>query len=142
MKNTSRVERFSRIDPSAPWWSMAGPELTLMATPSSLAMMCASVVLPRPGGPHRSTCSTGSRQHRQGLFRVELRLELDDHLRRGALPDAAGSADRRRIFRGDRPFEDLDARRAQDVETDLRAYPVDADEHLEQLELFRGAEPI
>jgi len=32
--------------------SSSGPELVLITTPSSLAMICASVVLPKPGGPY------------------------------------------------------------------------------------------
>jgi hypothetical protein len=35
--------------------SSTGPEVWRRLTPSSLAMMCASVVLPRPGGPNSST---------------------------------------------------------------------------------------
>jgi hypothetical protein len=35
----------------SPLRSMAGPEVMRMLTPISIAMMLASVVLPRPGGP-------------------------------------------------------------------------------------------
>ena len=40
--------------------SMAGPLVSLICTPSSLAMMWASVVLPSPGGPYKRTWSSGS----------------------------------------------------------------------------------
>src|SRR5437762_3222825 len=155
MKKTSRVVRLRRMEPSAPWWSIAGPELTLIATPSSLAMMCASVVLPSPGGPHSRTWSAGSsrrltgRSHRpvardrrgapHRLYRshrVEPGLQLDDHLRCRPLSDAAGSPDRRRILAHDGALEHLEARRAQDVEPHLRPHAVDLDQHLEQLELL------
>src|SRR5712691_4898674 len=84
MKKTSRVVRLSSIDPSAPWWSMAGPEETLIATPSSLAMMCASVVLPRPGGPQRSTCSTAPARRFEQDAEVFAHLLLADILREEA----------------------------------------------------------
>ena len=35
--------------------SMAGPEVACSVTPISRAMMCASVVLPSPGGPQNRT---------------------------------------------------------------------------------------
>ena len=37
---------------SSPLCSTAGPLVWCSVTPISLARMCASVVLPRPGGPH------------------------------------------------------------------------------------------
>ena len=39
---------------------MEGPEVMRMLTPISFAITAASVVLPRPGGPCRSTWSSGS----------------------------------------------------------------------------------
>src|SRR2546430_76926 len=141
MKKTSRVLRFNRIEPSAPWWSIAGPELTLIATPSSLAMMCASVVLPRPGGPQSSTCSTGCARHNlERGHRVKPRLELDDHLRRGALTDSARPPDGSCILAHDGALQDLEARRAQDVQTYFRSDSIDLDQHLEKLELFDRGE--
>ena len=41
-------------------FSSTGPEVGRRLTPSSLAMMCESVVLPRPGGPNSSTWSIAS----------------------------------------------------------------------------------
>ena len=35
--------------------TMAGPLVILIATPISAATICASVVLPSPGGPYNST---------------------------------------------------------------------------------------
>src|SRR6266481_5818550 len=40
--------------------SSDGPAVVTMVAPISLARMVASVVLPRPGGPERSTLSSGS----------------------------------------------------------------------------------
>ena len=54
---TSSMNRMSlccklvRMAAMSPARSTAGPEVTLMPAPISWAMMCASVVLPRPGGP-------------------------------------------------------------------------------------------
>ena len=46
---------------------MAGPDVTLMLTPISLAIMWARVVLPRPGGPYRIMWSRGFAAHLRGL---------------------------------------------------------------------------
>ena len=60
MKSTSPVCRLVRIAARSPMRSIAGPDVTRMLTPISAAMMYASVVLPRPGGPYSSTWSSGS----------------------------------------------------------------------------------
>ena len=51
MKSTSRSPRFVRSAARSPERSMAGPDVMRKFTLSSLAMMPARVVLPRPGGP-------------------------------------------------------------------------------------------
>ena len=44
----------------SPGRSIAGPAVTRMGALISPAMIVASVVLPRPGGPYSSTWSSGS----------------------------------------------------------------------------------
>ena len=44
-------ERFVSIDARSPTFSIAGPEVILICACVSFAIKCASVVLPRPGGP-------------------------------------------------------------------------------------------
>ena len=44
----------------SPVRSIAGPDVTLLSTPSSAAMICAKVVFPRPGGPYSNTWSRAS----------------------------------------------------------------------------------
>ena len=51
MKSTSPGWRLVRMAAMSPARSTAGPEVTRMATSISVAMMLASVVFPRPGGP-------------------------------------------------------------------------------------------
>ncbi len=58
--STSPSPRPVRIAARSPFRSIAGPETLVSAPPVSAAMMCARVVLPRPGGPSRSTWSSGS----------------------------------------------------------------------------------
>ena len=53
--STSRGCRFVSSAARSPGRSSTGPEVCFMVTPSSAAMMCASVVLPSPGGPKMST---------------------------------------------------------------------------------------
>ena len=73
MKRTSRLSSLAR----SPAFSSVGPEVTLIPTPSSAAMMCARVVLPRPGGPDRSTWSSASPRVFVALMNTErLRLIL------------------------------------------------------------------
>ena len=52
--------RFVSIATRSPGFSIAGPEVIRIFTPISFAMTAANVVLPRPGGPCRSTWSSGS----------------------------------------------------------------------------------
>src|SRR5450759_3257321 len=59
-KRTSPGARFVRIAARSPAFSRTGPDVTRICAPISRAMMCASVVLPRPGGPQRRTWSSGS----------------------------------------------------------------------------------
>ena len=51
MKRTSCSARFVRIPMSSAPRSIAGPDVGTRFVPISFAMMPASVVLPRPGGP-------------------------------------------------------------------------------------------
>src|SRR5258706_8801531 len=60
MKSTSLGSRLVRIAARSPGRSSTGPEVWRRLTPISVAMMCASVVLPRPGGPNSSTWSSAS----------------------------------------------------------------------------------
>ena len=55
--------------------SSAGPDVVCMLTPISVAMMSASVVLPRPGGPASSTWSRVSPRLR-GRLDEDLQLLL------------------------------------------------------------------
>ena len=52
MNSTSFASRLVRIAARSPGRSSTGPEVWRRLTPISRAMMCASVVLPRPGGPN------------------------------------------------------------------------------------------
>ena len=60
MNRTSRSSRAVRIAARSPARSTAGPLVYRTFTPSSRAMIVASVVLPRPGGPYSRTWSAAS----------------------------------------------------------------------------------
>ena len=60
MKSTSRGSRLVRIAARSPGFASTGPEVIRNPTPNSRAMICASVVLPRPGGPWNSVWSIAS----------------------------------------------------------------------------------
>jgi hypothetical protein len=60
MNSTSRSSRLVRSAARSPALAMTGPEVERKLTPISRAMICASVVLPRPGGPANSTWSSAS----------------------------------------------------------------------------------
>src|SRR5215472_12522711 len=64
MNSTSRSPRLVRIPMRSPPRSRDGPAVVTMEAPISFAMIVASVVLPSPGGPDRSTWSSGSRRWR------------------------------------------------------------------------------
>ena len=51
MKRTSFSFKFVRIAAKSPALLIAGPDVILISTPSSFAIIFASVVFPRPGGP-------------------------------------------------------------------------------------------
>src|SRR5260221_294988 len=51
MKRTSRSSRLVRSAARSPARAITGPEVARKFTPSSRETICASVVLPRPGGP-------------------------------------------------------------------------------------------
>src|ERR1041385_3111737 len=60
MKRTSPFSRLVSKPASSPAFSMTGPLVFLMFVPIAFAMMFASVVLPRPGGPLNKMCSRTS----------------------------------------------------------------------------------
>src|ERR1700722_741362 len=60
MNSTSRGSRLVSCPAKSPALPMTGPEVEWKLTPSSRATICASVVLPRPGGPTNSTWSSAS----------------------------------------------------------------------------------
>ena len=73
---------------------MAGPAVIRIGAPISAAMIIASVVLPRPGGPDSSTWSAGAPRRLGGLeHQLELLadLRLADELARVASGRSAAS---------------------------------------------------
>src|SRR5688572_31750964 len=70
MKRTSLGSRLVRIAARSPARSSTGPEVCLRFTPISRAMMCASVVLPRPGGPKSSAWSRASLRWRAAVMKM------------------------------------------------------------------------
>src|SRR3954465_9518977 len=60
MKSTSRSSRLVSCAARSPALAITGPEVERKLTPSSRATIWASVVLPRPGGPTKSTWSSAS----------------------------------------------------------------------------------
>src|SRR3954449_10600038 len=85
MNSTSPGSRLVRMAARSPARSSTGPAVVRRGAPISAAMMLASVVLPRPGGPKRRTWSSGSPAPRGGRAEEEAGVE-----RRAAL---AGGAD-------------------------------------------------
>ena len=70
---------------------MTGPEVSRKPTPSSAATICASVVLPSPGGPANSTWSSASPRRAGGLDEhgeVGAQLRLADELGEPPRPQA------------------------------------------------------
>src|SRR5215470_14824452 len=68
MKRTSPSCRFVRRAAMSPAFSIAGPAVERSSAPISFAMMLASVVLPKPGGPVSSTWSSASRRLRAAFM--------------------------------------------------------------------------
>ncbi len=67
----------------SPALASTGPEVARKFTPSSRAMICASVVLPSPGGPNSSTWSSASPRPRAASMKtlqIALGLRLADEL--------------------------------------------------------------
>src|SRR6266436_5358173 len=60
MNSTSRSSRLVSNAARSPAFAITGPEVARKPTPNSRATICASVVLPRPGGPTNSTWSSAS----------------------------------------------------------------------------------
>src|SRR5262245_23819564 len=73
MKRTSRRSRLVRSAARSPARAITGPEVARKFAPSSRATICASVVLPRPGGPTKRTWSSGSCRDRAASMKT-LRL--------------------------------------------------------------------
>ena len=71
MNSTSRSSRLVSSAARSPALAMTGPEVARKPTPSSRATICASVVLPRPGGPTNSTWSSASLRLRAASMKIE-----------------------------------------------------------------------
>ena len=70
MKSTSFFSRLVSSAARSFGFSSTGPEVERRLTPSSAAMMCESVVLPRPGGPNSSTWSIASPRRRAAPMKI------------------------------------------------------------------------
>ncbi len=88
MNSTSRSSRLVRSAARSPALAMTGPEVARKLTPSSRATICASVVLPSPGGPdeqhmiERLAPRLGRRdEHAEILARLLLADEFAQSLR-------------------------------------------------------------
>ena len=75
IKSTSLSPKLVRMAAKSPCRSIAGPLVTRIFTFSSLAIIFANVVLPRPGGPKSSTWSRASWRAAAALIKME-RLSL------------------------------------------------------------------
>ena len=71
MNSTSCGSRLVSSAARSPARSSTGPEVCRRLTPSSCAMMCDSVVLPRPGGPNSSTWSSASLRFFAASMKIE-----------------------------------------------------------------------
>ena len=60
MNKTDFSSRLVKIPAKSPGFSKTGPEVIFNLTPISFATICASVVLPSPGGPVNKTWSSAS----------------------------------------------------------------------------------
>ena len=70
MNSTSRSSRLVSSAARSPALAITGPEVARKLTPSSRATICASVVLPRPGGPTNSTWSSASLRARAASMKT------------------------------------------------------------------------
>src|SRR5690606_37044200 len=70
MNRTSRGSRLVRIAARSPALARMGPEVARKPTPSSRATICASVVLPSPGGPNSRTWSSASERPRAASMKT------------------------------------------------------------------------
>src|SRR5713226_6026084 len=70
MNKTSRSSRLVNNAARSPALAITGPEVARKPTPSSRATICASVVLPRPGGPTNSTWSSASPRLRAASMKI------------------------------------------------------------------------
>ncbi len=71
MNSTSRSSRLVSKAARSPALAITGPEVARKPTPSSRATICASVVLPRPGGPTNSTWSSASLRLRAASMKID-----------------------------------------------------------------------
>src|SRR5471032_245139 len=76
MNSTSFASRLVRMAARSPGRSSTGPEVWRRLTPISRAMMLASVVLPRPGGPNNSVWSSASPRLRAALMKISSWLRI------------------------------------------------------------------
>src|SRR3954469_15660978 len=76
LRGSSAVSRAA----TSPLRSSAGPAVCTKRTPSSSATICASDVLPRPGGPDRSTWSSASPRATAACTERAARLHRDREL--------------------------------------------------------------
>src|SRR4051812_41307129 len=70
MNRTSLASRLVRMAARSPGRSSTGPEVWRRLTPISRAMMLASVVLPKPGGPNSSVWSSASLRLRAAAMKI------------------------------------------------------------------------
>ena len=70
MNSTSRGSRLVSSAARSPALAITGPDVARKSTPSSRATICASVVLPRPGGPTNSTWSSASLRARAASMKT------------------------------------------------------------------------
>ena len=70
INNTSFGSKLVSNAAKSPARSSTGPDVWRRLTPISRAIMCASVVLPKPGGPNKSTWSSGSLRPRAALIKI------------------------------------------------------------------------
>ena len=60
INKTSPGSKLERIAAKSPGFSIDGPDAVFKSLPNSFAIICASVVFPKPGGPYNNTWSNTS----------------------------------------------------------------------------------
>src|SRR5437867_801964 len=143
MKSTSRSSRLVRSAARSPALAMTGPEVARKFTPSSRATICASVVLPNPGGPTRSTWSSASLRVRAALAEIagepdhgridarerrRLVLELGDDALRELRPDAGGARNLSLVAERNRVRELRHLQRREERQAEPRPHALHAEQ--------------